>query len=96
MEEVAGYPITECSPKARAKIESYDDPLWAPYVNRRGIYPHGELKIGESFIVPLSEIKDGGMSLRINTYKRGKFLNRKFAVLKHIDENQCFEIARIG
>lgn len=95
MDEINRYPIGECSPAAKAKIESYNDPLWAPCFNRRGIYPHGELKIGECFVVPLGEVSDNGMSLRVQTYRRGKMLNRKFAVLKHTDEHQCFEVARI-
>lgn len=96
MDEINRFTITECSPKARERIKNFDDPLWAPYFNRRGIYPHGELKIGECFTVPLNSITDNGMSLRTQTYKKGKQLNRKFAVIKHSDEYNCIEIARIA
>lgn len=96
MEAETGYPITEASPKAQVKITTRDDPLWAPYVNRKGKYPIGELKIGDCFIIPLSAVNDGGTTLRTMVYKWGKRLNRKFAVIKHTDQNQCYEVARIG
>lgn len=95
MDEENRYIITECSPKANQKIENFDDPLWAPYINRKGIYPHGELKIGQCFTVPFADVNDAGAALRTHAYKRGKQLNRKFAVIKHTDEFQCYEIARI-
>jgi hypothetical protein len=96
MESEARYKITECSPLAKAKIKSYDDPLWAPVLNKKGFYPYGELMIGDCFTVPITTFNDNGATLRTMASKWGKKINRKFAVIKHSDENQCFEIARIA
>lgn len=96
MESESKYQIRQASPKAQTKISNREDPLWAPYINKKGFYPYGELMIGDCFTIPLTEINDGGTTLRTMTYKWGKRLNRKFAVIKHNDENQCFEIARIA
>lgn len=96
MEVESKYRITQCSPKAAEKIKSRDDPLWAPVFNKKGFYPYGELMIGDCFTVPLSTFDDGGATLRTMASKWGKKINRKFAVFKHTDENQCYEVARIA
>lgn len=88
------YNIVESSPQAKSKIASYEDNVGVSYNNHhRAKYPFEELKIGNSFTIPVGEASDG--VLRTLATNKGKKLGKKFSVIKHTDL-ALIEVARIA
>jgi len=93
------YPIYDCSPQAQKLIDKQPTASAPRMVetsvntHHRVKYPFSELAVGKSFSVALAEANE--MSLRNLSYKWGKELNKKFAVIKHKDYG-CIEVARIA
>lgn len=89
------YQIFECSPKARAKIKVEIKDLNDTFISESGLtkYPFSQLKIGQSFTVPIEGAKES--SIRLSSTGQGKKQGKKFTVIKH-DELGCIEVARIG
>ncbi len=87
------YPITECSPQAKAKIKSETGAPGEANSHHRTKYPIDALNIGQCFCVPLAEANE--TSLRLTATKRGKATGRKFSVIKHT-QPAVVEVARIA
>lgn len=88
------YPIYQSSPKALAKITSYqDDKGTSVNTHHSSKYKFEQLAIGYSFAVPISEQKE--LSIRQLAIEYGKKLGKKFSVIKH-KEHGLIEVARIG
>lgn len=81
-----------CSPEAAKFIESYEDKVGTfKNVHHRLKYPFDAMPIGFCFVQPLiNESK-----LRQIAWARGKKSGKKFAVIKHTEDNQI-EVARIA
>lgn len=62
---------------------------------KREKYPLASLNVGTCFTIPLDQVKSE-TNLRTVVSKRAKDLLIKIAVIKHTDEFQCYEIARIA
>ncbi len=92
------YNITECSPKAYQKMQKTQPfELTQPVhsANNRETYPVSRLNVGMCFTVPLDHVNNES-AFRTNMFKRAKELKIKLAVIKHTDEFQCYEVARIA
>jgi hypothetical protein len=88
------YTISECSPQAKTKITSYEDPIGvARNFHKLAKYPVGELAIGQSFTCPLEEGNE--QSLRALATEHSKKLKKKFVVVKH-SGLKLVEFARVG
>ena len=89
------YAIVECSPKAKEKINSYEDTkgIEALPTHQRAKYPWQAMKIGQAFAVPLAEGNEA--SLRNGASLYAKNSGKKFTVIRH-GELGCFEVARIA
>lgn len=89
------YSIVDCSPKARAKIVSFEDNKGVEdeLPHQRSKYPWQLLKIGQSFAVPLAEGNEA--SLRNGAAQFSKKTGKRFTVIRHA-EFACFEVARIA
>lgn len=88
-------PAVESSDRAKARIASYDDKIGVstqpPHVLEK--HPFAYLKIGQSFAVPVGEIKES--SIRVQASLKSKALGKRFTVLIHNDA-QVYEVARIA
>lgn len=89
------YEVYESSPQAKARIESETDcfGLEEPQPNRRSKYPFGQLKIGQSFAVPITEANENSLRGGASNYGK-KIGGKKFTVIKHASHG-VFEVARI-
>jgi len=89
------YEICDASPKAKAKIASYEDTkgVEAQLTHQRALYPWPMLAIGKAFAVPLAEGNEA--SLRNGAASYGKKTGKRFTVIRH-SEHGCFEVARIA
>jgi len=89
------YNIVDCSPKARSKIESFEDTKGVEdaLTHQRSKYPYQLLKIGQAFTVPLSEGNEA--SLRNGASQHAKKSGKRYTVIRHA-EYACFEVARIA
>lgn len=89
------YELIESSPKAKAKIKSYEDAIGVEteLSHQRQKYPWPSMAIGQSFTVPLAEGNEA--SLRNGASQFSKKTGKKFAVIRHA-EYSCFECARIA
>lgn len=89
------YSIYECSPKARAKIESEEDKYGVDSAlnHYRSKYPLPLLRIGEAFAVPFTEGLEA--SVRNSAAIYGKKTGKKFTVISH-KKAAVLEVARIA
>lgn len=88
------YQVIEASPKAKAKIQSYEDAIGIEASDhQRQKYPWPFMRIGQAFAVPLAEGNEA--SLRNGAAQYGKKTKKKFTVIRHAEFN-CFEVARIA
>lgn len=93
---VKKHEIVNASPQAIAMIAIDAIQLPRDKDEPNAKYPFKSLQIGESFVIPLDEIKLGDLSsLRSSASINNKRLGRKFKVIIH-DEYKCVEVARIG
>ena len=89
------YEVIECSPLARARIETQTDVFGTepPSPHHRTKYPYALLKIGQCFTVSYDEANEN--SLRGGAANYGKKSGgKKFTVIKHA-ERRLIEVARI-
>lgn len=89
------YEVIECSPLARARIETQTDAFGTetPSPHHRTKYPFGLLKIGQCFTVSYDEGNEGSLRAGAATYGK-KAGGKKFTVIKHADR-RLIEVARI-
>lgn len=88
------YPIQESSPQAKHFIDSYEE-TQSTFVNehKQTKYPYDEMKIGESFVVPMTEASES--SLRGGSFNKGKASGKIFKFIAHKHLN-VYEVARIA
>jgi hypothetical protein len=84
--------IFDCSPKAKAKIQSFVDKYEGlEQIPTKEKYPWTKLAIGQAFIVGIDKAE---ANVRNLASVRGKELKKKFCVIKH-EDLKIFEVARI-
>ena len=96
------FPIGAASPSAISKITAKRNEETGLFDDKFGVfistkkqtkYPLDELRIAESFTVPITEANE--QSLRVAAYTKARLTGKEFTVVKHVAHG-LIEVARIA